>query len=159
MLQANDDEIGPNAITLYVEDMRANQQKELIEAENDDDKTRDDCMDTNTAAETDTATGTDTAAETDTTAETEAAAETDIGADMESDLADKYVEQPPIEKSSQVIEDWEDGLGLSKLLEFPSKKAIQKVVDRATFSECFRYVIKKSDRRRLVLRCCEESCK
>ena len=89
MLQANDDEIGPNAITLYVEDMQANQQKELIKAENDDDKTGDDCMDTDIAAETDTSAEIDIAGETDTAAETEAAAETDIGADMENNLADK----------------------------------------------------------------------
>ncbi|KAF8108659.1 hypothetical protein N665_0105s0012 [Sinapis alba] len=37
VLQKNDDEIGPNAITLYVEDMQANQQKKLIKAANDDD--------------------------------------------------------------------------------------------------------------------------
>ncbi|KAF8100683.1 hypothetical protein N665_0218s0021 [Sinapis alba] len=62
----NDDEIGPNAITLYVENGQANQQKKMIEAENDDNTTRDDFPDTDTAAETDTTTETDTAAETDT---------------------------------------------------------------------------------------------
>ncbi|XP_022568227.1 uncharacterized protein LOC106394273 [Brassica napus] len=103
-------------------------------------------MDTDTAAETDIAAETDTAAETNTACETGMA-------------ADNYVEQPPIEKGSQVIEAWEDGLGVYKLQEFPSKKALQEVVDRTAFDECFRYVIKKSDRRRLVLKCCEATCK
>ncbi|KAF8105193.1 hypothetical protein N665_0162s0068 [Sinapis alba] len=39
VLQVNDNEIRPNAISMYVEDGQTNQQKKLIEAENDDDTT------------------------------------------------------------------------------------------------------------------------
>ncbi|KAF8081117.1 hypothetical protein N665_0906s0006 [Sinapis alba] len=44
--RGSDEAIGPKAITLYVENREANQQKELIEAENDEDTTEDDVMDT-----------------------------------------------------------------------------------------------------------------
>ncbi|KAF8079593.1 hypothetical protein N665_1015s0004 [Sinapis alba] len=91
VLEGNDDEIRPNAITLYVEDGQANAHKVVIEEENDDDTRGDDCMDTDAAVET------DTTAETDTAAEMNNAAETDTGADMDTDLADKYIEQPPVE--------------------------------------------------------------
>ncbi|KAF8109159.1 hypothetical protein N665_0102s0067 [Sinapis alba] len=48
VLQGNDEAIGPKAITLYIENGEANQQKELIKEENDEDTTQDDFMDTET---------------------------------------------------------------------------------------------------------------
>ncbi|KAF8100152.1 hypothetical protein N665_0230s0036 [Sinapis alba] len=85
VLQQNDDEIRHNAIYLYVEDAQANQQKEVIEVENDDDTTRDECMDTDTVVDTNTV--------------------VDTTVDTCVDIAYKYVAQPPIEEFSQFIEE------------------------------------------------------
>lgn len=107
-LEPLEDEIGPNAITLYVEEKHGN--NEVTEGEKNDATTEDDYMETDTAAET------GTTAETDTVVPT----------------ADKYVEQPSALKPSKYIEEWGDGLSLSKHDEFLSKKAVQEMVDRAT---------------------------
>ncbi|XP_056847407.1 uncharacterized protein LOC130498081 [Raphanus sativus] len=136
VLQGNDDKVGPNAITLYVEKGQANQQKEVIHAENGDNTTHDDFMDIHNTA-----------------------AEMDSSAYIETNMRVTYIEQSPLLKCSQFIEEWGDGLGLFKLKEFPNKRSLQKVVDRVAFGESFRYAIKKSDRKRLVLKCCDESCK
>ena len=45
------------------------------------------------------------------------------------------------------------------MTEFPSKKAIQEMVDRASFSEYYHCLTKKSDRRRLVIGCSQPNCK
>ena len=50
-------------------------------------------------------------------------------------------------------------MSLRKNDEFPSKSVIQEIVDRAAFSECYHYLTKKSDRRRLVIGCSQASCK
>lgn len=65
----NDDEIGPNEL-LYIEDGQANKPNEVIEAENDDDTTRDECMDTDTTVDIDTAVDTDNSVDIDTAFET-----------------------------------------------------------------------------------------
>ncbi|XP_023644236.1 uncharacterized protein LOC111832131 [Capsella rubella] len=71
---------------------------------------------------------------------------------------DEYVEQPPIVTPSQFIDPWEDGLTLRKFDEVPNKKALQEVVDRASFANCFRFKIVKSDKDRYVLKCSKEGC-
>ncbi|XP_023634078.1 uncharacterized protein LOC111829361 [Capsella rubella] len=71
---------------------------------------------------------------------------------------DEYVEQPPVVTPSQVIDPWEDGLTLRKFDEFPNKKALQEVVDRASFANCFMFKIVKSDKDRYVLKCSKEGC-
>ncbi|KAF8100945.1 hypothetical protein N665_0213s0010 [Sinapis alba] len=63
--------IGPNAITLYIEDKHENQQKNVIKAKDDDDTTEDDCMNTNTGVETNIGEETDTGVDTATVVDTD----------------------------------------------------------------------------------------
>ncbi|XP_023641958.1 uncharacterized protein LOC111831561 [Capsella rubella] len=91
--------------------------------------------------------------------------EKDKGKGVEGDFetlgreeGDEYVEQPPVVTPSQFIDPWEDGLTLRKFDEFPNKKALQEVVDRASFANCFRFKIAKSDKDRYVLKCSKEGC-
>ncbi|KAF8118681.1 hypothetical protein N665_0003s0055 [Sinapis alba] len=136
VLQGNDEAIRPKAITLYVENMQANQQKELIEAENDEDTTKDDFWIRKTLL----------------TRKPQLRWTPQL-------RRTPQLRQTPQLRRIQVIEELEDGLSMLKLQEFPSKKAIQEAVDRAAFGESFHYVIKKSDRRRLVVKYCEATCK
>ncbi|KAF8047006.1 hypothetical protein N665_3265s0001 [Sinapis alba] len=87
-LQGNDDEIGPNDIILYVEDV-TNQQDEVTEVKNDNDTTHDDRVETDTAMDTNTAIGTNINVDTYTIAET----------------VDKYVKQTLVIESSQFIKE------------------------------------------------------
>lgn len=70
-----------------------------------------------------------------------------------------YVEKPPVEESRRFIEESKDGLGLSKIRESASMEVIQEVVEKATFRKCFHYITNKLDHRRLVVKCCQASCK
>ncbi|KAG7583758.1 Transposase MuDR plant [Arabidopsis suecica] len=74
------------------------------------------------------------------------------------DRGDEYVEPPPVLKPSQFKKEWEDGIGLILRKEFPSRAALQEVVDKGAFANSFGYVIKKSDKERYVLRYSKESC-
>ncbi|XP_010436691.1 PREDICTED: uncharacterized protein LOC104720495 [Camelina sativa] len=74
------------------------------------------------------------------------------------DEGDEYTEPRPVVHPCKFIEPWDDNLGLIKLQEFPNKKALQEVVDRASFANCFSFEIVKSDKVRYVLKCSKEGC-
>ncbi|KAF8112116.1 hypothetical protein N665_0067s0035 [Sinapis alba] len=111
-LQPLEDEIGPNAVTLYVGHKKGN--NEVMEGKNDDDTTQDDCIEADTCIDTDTVVETDTTVENDTGMETDTVVLTTY----------KYTEQPPAVESSKYIEEWGDGLSLSKYDELPSKYGV-----------------------------------
>ncbi|XP_019095109.1 PREDICTED: uncharacterized protein LOC104778638 [Camelina sativa] len=74
------------------------------------------------------------------------------------DEGDEYTEPRPVVEPGKYIEPWDDGLDLTKLQEFPNKKALQDVVDRASFANCFSFEIVKSDKVRYVVKCPKEGC-
>ena len=76
----------------------------------------------------------------------------------DDDRGDEYVEPPPDVESSQFKKEWEDGIGLTLRQEFPSRAALQEVVDKGAFANSFDYVIKKSDKERYVLTCSKANC-
>ncbi|CAE5981183.1 unnamed protein product [Arabidopsis arenosa] len=82
----------------------------------------------------------------------------DESMDRCDDRGDEYVEPPPVVEPGQFKKEWEDGIGLILRKEFPSRAALQEVVDKGAFANSFGYVIKKSDKERYVLRCSKESC-
>lgn len=127
----NYDGVGANAVTLYVGNQQAEQQREAMDE--DDDTRADENVQRDEPG--------------------------DDGMDSSSYMRDEYAEMPPDVEASQFIEAWEDGLGVTVLQEFPNKKAVQDLVDRAAFENCFGFKIKKSDRVRYVVKCRVESCK
>ncbi|CAA7014590.1 unnamed protein product [Microthlaspi erraticum] len=62
----------------------------------------------------------------------------------------------PVEEI-KLAEEWEDGIGLEIKQEFPSKEALQDLVDRASHKHCFGVRTYKSDTGRLILRCTQKS--
>ncbi|XP_010507266.1 PREDICTED: uncharacterized protein LOC104783862 [Camelina sativa] len=74
------------------------------------------------------------------------------------DEGDEYTEPRPVVEPCKYIEPWDDGLDLTKLQEFPNKKALQDVVDRASFSNFFSFEIVKSDKVRYVVKRPKEGC-
>ncbi|KAG7579285.1 Transposase MuDR plant [Arabidopsis thaliana x Arabidopsis arenosa] len=82
----------------------------------------------------------------------------DESMDIHDDRGDEYVEPPPVVEADQFKKEWEDGIGLNLFQEFPSRAALQEVVDKGAFANSFGYVIKKSDKERYLLTCAKESC-
>ncbi|KAG7572656.1 Zinc finger SWIM-type [Arabidopsis suecica] len=82
----------------------------------------------------------------------------DESMDIHDDRGDEYVEPPPVVEAGQFKKEWEDGIGLNLFQEFPSRAALQEVVDKGAFANSFGYVIKKSDKERYLLTCAKESC-
>ncbi|CAE6227734.1 unnamed protein product [Arabidopsis arenosa] len=74
----------------------------------------------------------------------------DESMDRCDDRGDEYVEPPPVVEAGQFKKEWEDGIGLILRQEFPSKAALQEVVDKGAFANSFGYVIKKSDKERTI---------
>ncbi|CAA7058408.1 unnamed protein product [Microthlaspi erraticum] len=62
----------------------------------------------------------------------------------------------PVEEI-KLAEEWEDDIGLEIKQEFPSKEALQDLVDRASHKHCFGVRTYKSDTGRLILRCTQKS--
>uniref|UniRef100_A0A1J3JSW9 Transposase MuDR plant domain-containing protein n=1 Tax=Noccaea caerulescens TaxID=107243 RepID=A0A1J3JSW9_NOCCA len=60
-------------------------------------------------------------------------------------------------EESQFVEAWEDGIGIDLRQQFPSKEALQDLVDRASHKHCFGVRTYKSDTVRLILKCTQES--
>ncbi|XP_019094547.1 PREDICTED: uncharacterized protein LOC109129951 [Camelina sativa] len=81
-----------------------------------------------------------------------------VGEAISPDEGDEYTEPRPVVEPCKYIEPWDDGMGLTKLQEFPNKKALQDVVDRASLANCFNFEIVKSDKVRYVLKCPKEGC-
>ncbi|CAA7052576.1 unnamed protein product [Microthlaspi erraticum] len=68
----------------------------------------------------------------------------------EDDVTGEYrhneYDEPPVVLASQYTEPWEDGLNVRLLQEFPNKKAVQRMVDKAAFENSFGFVLVKSDK-------------